>query len=914
MKLKKESVEIKDCKMITKSELHHEDDSLDNASATSTNQSVRGCQLNNMSAERITLISQEKVSVKQEAIEVFLDDESILQNINSKFGDYTGASTSKLNSSESQEFRICSEGNLPSYKEKVSVKQEAIEVFLDDESVPQTTYSKSEDCVITSISKSDPSKSQDLKIFSEENFPSYKEKVSFKQEANEVFFVDESLPQNYSFSKSEDCMRALKSDSNSSESQECKIYSEEKAASSKEEEVTKLEESDECMADVSNPPDSFEGLLTRKMNSNESHQHEMPSKENISAEIPSEALIIEDSKSHRENVHYSSDSSDYESDSSSSWDEFYDNLHKNVAPSQLPALKTKGELLIEDLPPVEDLDINVNATELQKIGKVLHSIISKERNEYLVVVASDGNSNPVDVDSVLFLSSDKPLGKIHDVFASVSKPNYTVRFNKAEDIYDKGVTAGQDVYYLPENDELTHYVLVDVLKQQKGSDASWKDNNEPPDDQIDYSDDEQEKLAKQKRRAKNRRNDRNWNDEEGEDVAPNKMERRNVTYNQRRTYRIRRNQCQSPASNVSSSSSSHSYSSSQTFGSTLPSSNIFSQQRNVISPQPFGLISSNNNRPAFPLSSSPQSSMPTPQTFGPFSSRNIPSSQPLGLFPHNNGPSAQTFGPLPQSRMPPPIGTFPQSSVPSYQPFAFLPTSNVLASPNFAPPHSTGVQQNPSSLMAAPQNNVPLQQQLLLQSQQPIASFLSHPPPNYNSNQNTRPFLHQVQSFAPPMFGAPPAIRPAMQNIANQSSANQIHFPLGSNYPLTSLSGSLNISPPRNITPANSNGYQGQSSGIMQSISTNPFYSSPINTQHNVYPQITSPVIVPNQSPCPTPPFVPCQTPPPSIINQQQGFHVLSSPHPPVLPSQTPPPTIPPFAFTLPAVRSPMPPQNFPYI
>ncbi|GBM96113.1 H/ACA ribonucleoprotein complex non-core subunit NAF1, partial [Araneus ventricosus] len=424
-----------------------------------------------------------------------------------------------------------------------------------------------------------------------------------------------------------------------------------------------LKEPDVCMADTSYVQDSDNAVaLTSQLNSNESRHNKIPSEENLSAadEVISAAaeeskstFNIEDSKSHRQNVHYSSESSDYETDESSDssdCDEFFDNLRKSVAPAKLPVLKTKGELLIEDLPPVEDLHITVNSTELLKIGCILHWVVAPERNEFLVIVVADGNSNPLDEDSVLFLSSNKPLGKIHDVFGSVSKPNYIVRFNKAEDIFNKGVTIGQIVYYSPSNGELTRYVLVDVLKKQKGSDASWKDNNEPPDDEIDYSDDEQEKLAKQKRRAKTRGKERNWNDGEREDVVPNKMERRDAAYNQKRPYkRPSRNMFQSPTPGPSRSSP-RSYSP-QSFGmAPPPPSNNFGSSgllRNAISPQPFGLASSNS----IPFL---QRNVPSPQLLGPFPHSNVPSPQPFGSIPHSNVPSPQHFGSIPHSNGPSP--------------------------------------------------------------------------------------------------------------------------------------------------------------------------------------------------------------------------------------------------------------------
>ncbi|CAL1261164.1 unnamed protein product [Larinioides sclopetarius] len=741
---------------------------------------------------------------------------------------------------------------------------------------------------------------QSNKVLAEEISIS-KEILIVKQEDSKVFTINELGLQNTD-SESDDCVVTSTSESNSSKSQKLEVLSE-----------TRLY-------------DAFSLATTKESQC---------------------TINIKDSKSHRQNIHYSSESSDYETDESSDssdCEDFFDNLRKSVGPIKLPVLKTKGELTTGDLPPVEDLHITVNSTELLKIGHILHWVVAEERNEFLVIVESDGNSNPLDDDSVLFLSSDKPLGKIHDVFGNVNKPNYVVRFNKAEDIFDKGVTAGQIVYYSPANGELTRYVLVDVLKKQKGSDASWRDNNEPPEDEIDYSDDEQEKLAKQKRRAKTRGKERNWNDREGEDTGPNKMERRDADHSQKRVFkRPSRNMFQSPtpvpprssprpyspqsfgsppSENFGSSGQRRNAVSPQPFGysivpsqplgpfpqnsvssyqpftvpptsyalassnlalsqatgapqinpssfMTAPQNNVPFRQsydnfgssglpRNAVSPQPFVPTSSNSNpyRPflqgngptsqpfgQFPQSNapspqpfeplhrnvpspqpfeplhhnvpspqsfgplhcnvpspqsfgplhrnvpSPQSfgplhrdapspqpfeplhrnvsspqpfgplhrNVPSPQSFGPLNrnvpspqsfgplhrnvpspqsfgplNRNVPSPQLFGSFLHSNTPSQQRFGQLPYSTVPSqPLRPFPQNSVSSYQPFTVPPTSYALASSNLALSYATGASQlNPSSLMSAPQNNIPLQQQLLLQSHQPFPTFLSHPPPN----------------------------------------------------------------------------------------------------------------------------------------------------------------------------------------
>jgi H/ACA ribonucleoprotein complex non-core subunit NAF1 len=68
-------------------------------------------------------------------------------------------------------------------------------------------------------------------------------------------------------------------------------------------------------------------------------------------------------------------------------------------------------------------------------------------------------------------------------------------------IIDLGVQVGMEVYFAPRTRH-TAYVFVDALFQQKGSDASWENDQEPPEGCLDYSDDEQERRAKAAHRLK----------------------------------------------------------------------------------------------------------------------------------------------------------------------------------------------------------------------------------------------------------------------------------------------------------------------------------------------------------------------------------------------------------------------------
>lgn len=161
--------------------------------------------------------------------------------------------------------------------------------------------------------------------------------------------------------------------------------------------------------------------------------------------------------------------------------------------------KTKGELDLDDLPPIQHLNINVETDNLVHLGRVL-TIVDR-----LVSVQSFKNIPALDLDSALFLKSGRPLGTVFDVFGPVSQPVYVVRFNTVEEISSHGITVDTPVYFVPTlGDPFTKFVFVGQLMQEKGSDASWENNNEPPDECKDYSDDEQEREAK--RQAGRKRN------------------------------------------------------------------------------------------------------------------------------------------------------------------------------------------------------------------------------------------------------------------------------------------------------------------------------------------------------------------------------------------------------------------------
>lgn len=146
---------------------------------------------------------------------------------------------------------------------------------------------------------------------------------------------------------------------------------------------------------------------------------------------------------------------------------------------------TTGELKLSDLPPIEDLTITVPINNLIKIGKVL-SIV-----DVLVVIESLKSMPPLDLDTILFKFDGKPIGQIFDVFGPITDPHYSIRFTNGDQIKEREIHKDMPVYFVPENDrKLTKFAFVNELRKNKGTDASWENDNEPPGTVREDSDDD----------------------------------------------------------------------------------------------------------------------------------------------------------------------------------------------------------------------------------------------------------------------------------------------------------------------------------------------------------------------------------------------------------------------------------------
>ncbi|KAK3517698.1 hypothetical protein QTP70_015684 [Hemibagrus guttatus] len=203
-----------------------------------------------------------------------------------------------------------------------------------------------------------------------------------------------------------------------------------------------------------------------------------------------------------------SDSSSSTSSSSSSsssdpviMNEFeQDEEEGGAAPGKKTApLRTQDELLIEDLPAVENLTIGLPVdTDMEPVG-IISSIVDQ-----LVIIESKKDTPPLNEDSILFSKGRVSIGRVFEVFGPVCQPYYILRFNSQEDMQQKDLKIRDLVYFAPKIKDFTEYIFVEQIKQTKGSDASWKNDQEPPPEALDFSDDDEERMAKHKLKAQRR--------------------------------------------------------------------------------------------------------------------------------------------------------------------------------------------------------------------------------------------------------------------------------------------------------------------------------------------------------------------------------------------------------------------------
>ncbi|KAH9849222.1 Gar1/Naf1 RNA binding region-domain-containing protein [Lenzites betulinus] len=163
-------------------------------------------------------------------------------------------------------------------------------------------------------------------------------------------------------------------------------------------------------------------------------------------------------------------------------------------------VRTKNEMVEIDIMIPEIWEVGPH-DELERVGEVM-SIVDK-----VVIVKGQtsgitnrGSEKALDSDTLLVFEDRKVLGFIFETFGPTSEPLYQIRFNSKFPLDSEKVQVGRAVYHVPDR---SNYVFVRQLRQFRGSDASNVHDEEPGDDEVEFSDDEQE--AAHKRAAAQRR-------------------------------------------------------------------------------------------------------------------------------------------------------------------------------------------------------------------------------------------------------------------------------------------------------------------------------------------------------------------------------------------------------------------------
>lgn len=117
----------------------------------------------------------------------------------------------------------------------------------------------------------------------------------------------------------------------------------------------------------------------------------------------------------------------------------------------------------------------------------------------LAIVASTNTSGqPLDQGSVVFRKDRIPIGVLFETFGPVKSPFHSIRFKSKDFVNTLNLKVDDKIYFAH---EFAVKVQVEMLKRQKGCDASWQDDEECPQKFVDHSDDEAEQKAKADRKA-----------------------------------------------------------------------------------------------------------------------------------------------------------------------------------------------------------------------------------------------------------------------------------------------------------------------------------------------------------------------------------------------------------------------------
>lgn len=161
-------------------------------------------------------------------------------------------------------------------------------------------------------------------------------------------------------------------------------------------------------------------------------------------------------------------------------------------------LKTKNEVdySIPQLPA--DYTIPADAA-IERVG-IVHTV---GNCNVVIKATTSGAYRVLEENSEFCLQDRSPIGLLYETFGRVESPYYVVRFENAHDANKFAGFIGEPVFYVVKG---SRFLLTSELRT-KGSDASNMFDEEVPIEEQEFSNDEQEMMArpqKKRRRSKKR--------------------------------------------------------------------------------------------------------------------------------------------------------------------------------------------------------------------------------------------------------------------------------------------------------------------------------------------------------------------------------------------------------------------------
>ncbi|KJA28521.1 hypothetical protein HYPSUDRAFT_197370 [Hypholoma sublateritium FD-334 SS-4] len=161
---------------------------------------------------------------------------------------------------------------------------------------------------------------------------------------------------------------------------------------------------------------------------------------------------------------------------------------------------TKHEVIEADI-PIPEVDEVGSDEVLEKVGEVMNIV---DRLAIVVGLPVDFTTGrradqALDSETLLVFDDRKVMGYIFETFGPTAQPLYQVKFNSALPLDPERVRVGREVFHVPAR---SRFVFLSQIKAFKGSDASNVHDEEPADDELEFSDDEAEAAYKSRLKRK----------------------------------------------------------------------------------------------------------------------------------------------------------------------------------------------------------------------------------------------------------------------------------------------------------------------------------------------------------------------------------------------------------------------------